>query len=110
MSDVKPAMTAEEWTQPPHAVRDGWTFTHEDAHKTPWLSVGFGDEEDGHAFSAETFHALAALALHGQDFGFTWEDVDTLRSQARWLPASQHRAEFVMSDLADRIAALLPPR
>lgn len=45
----------------------------------------------------EMRHGIAAYALHGQPFGFTWADVDELRSEARF------------DSLADRIEALLPP-
>lgn len=50
-------------------------------------------------------HALAALALHGQTFGFTREDVEALRS----LSADLHPNNEPFYSLADRIAALLPP-
>jgi hypothetical protein len=63
-------------------------------------------------------HALAALALHGQPFGFTWDDVRTIWACEEW---DRQRAEsgrpYDWNDegrrrlraLADRIAALLPP-
>lgn len=59
--------------------------------------------------------AFAALALLGQPFGFTWEDVDLLR----FIADKQHALGVSVSGLhpfeqvaalADRIAALLPPR
>lgn len=58
-------------------------------------------------------HALAALALHGQPFGFTQEDVDLLTRSAEyydWLVKQKYLddAEKFRS-LAARIAALLPP-
>ena len=61
----------------------------------------------------EQRHALAAIALHEQPFGFTWKDVDGLRYLAAGIDR-QHpggmNALGIVSDLADRIAALLPPR
>ena len=42
---------------------------------------------------------VAALALHGQTFGFTWADVDALEE-----------CGSAANLIADRIAALLPPR
>jgi hypothetical protein len=51
-----------------------------------------------------TQHALAAACLHGQPFGFTWDDVDLLREAST---LAQWRA---FTPIADRIAALLPPR
>ena len=58
-------------------------------------------------------HALAALALRDQPFGFTHADVTCLRSfLAQSDPGTQ--AGIAMNErlysLADRIEALLPPR
>jgi hypothetical protein len=62
----------------------------------------------------EEERALRALirTLHGQPFGFSWEDVEHLR-----LIAGQPEAlylginhGYVLRNLADRIAALLPPK
>ena len=107
MSEVKPAMTAEEWA---HAKQVTWAER--------WV-----DPDDP--------HQIAALALHDQPFGFTWEDVDALRGVGRGLaefmrnygtghgiisPAAERAMREAMAsalflpDLADRIAALLPPR
>lgn len=60
----------------------------------------------------------AALCLHGQPFGFTWEDVDRLREFARDDEANDRVGDQCFGqefqrwarELADRIAALLPPR
>lgn len=68
-------------------------------------------------------HALAARCLHGQPFGFDWTDVDAIRSavqdtvaaadfldaNAKDTKATKARVAHLKS-LADRIAALLPPR
>ena len=56
------------------------------------------------ALNARRYDAAAALAIYDQPNGFTWEDVDRLRA----LPAAT--ATPALADLADRIAALLPPR
>lgn len=51
----------------------------------------------------------AANLLHGQPFGFTWEDVNLIRGCViRAGREFGHNPELY--DLADRIAALLPPR
>ena len=69
-------------------------------------------------------HATAAKLLHGQSFGFTWEDVDAIRVAADVLDAEHgfdhehepidHGLRYPMALLADAaadvIAALLPPR
>lgn len=56
------------------------------------------------ALNARRYDAAAALALFDQPAGFTWEDVDRLRA----LPESADSP--ALANLADRIAALLPPR
>jgi hypothetical protein len=73
-------------------------------------------------FEGSERHALAALCLHGQPFGFTHEDVDLLKvvtdhwpslgnyeSDADGQHAIYHRVDALQS-LADRIGAILPPR
>ena len=78
---MKPALTAEEWNE--HA--DGWTV------------IALTDTSHG------WHHKAAALCLHQQTFGFTWEDVELLEEIAT-------RADFNGHDLVARIAALLSPR
>ena len=94
---IEPALTPEEWepytrhlTEP--AVLDADLILYEDGP-----------------------HALAALMLHGQPFGFTWEDVDNLHSIAiKDVPFVGDDGELhtnpELTNLADRIASLLPPR
>jgi len=48
--------------------------------------------------------SVVRTLLHGQPFGFTWEDVDKLRESAHGYFGPE------LNDLSDRIAALLPPR
>ncbi|MBI4408631.1 MAG: hypothetical protein HY561_02905 [Gemmatimonadetes bacterium] len=56
-------------------------------------------------------HALAALALHAQPFGFSWTDVDALVEAIGCAAEVGHANVGVrLYNLADRIAALLPPR
>jgi hypothetical protein len=59
----------------------------------------------------EQRHALAALALHGQPFGFTQEDVIRLHGLAHHMQAETGDRPYTdkIQDLAHRIAALLPP-
>ena len=66
-------------------------------------------------------HALAALALHGQPFGFMAKDVKNLRETAEESDEGDASNDFYLGgyqvtvgsewllNLADRIAALLPP-
>jgi len=63
-------------------------------------------------------HALAALALHGQPYGFTPEDLTQLRRAAEWAASSARAggasdsardAAAVIQRVATLVAALLPP-
>ena len=88
---IKPALTAEEW---------------ESSRYRTWAGASTaGDYER---------HALAALALYGQPFGFTWEDVALLREHAeiaiddRMSLPDLRRWCVLLETLADRIEALLP--
>lgn len=124
MSEVTPALTPKEWAAKEAEVsswlriavlQDGLlavSVAPDDAHANDGESSPIHMATVGYA---ERPHALAALALHGQPFGFTWEDVDELRSGAELDEdnASGHLAGPFTSPLraiADRIAALLPPR
>lgn len=98
---IRPALTPEEWRE-----RIGpW----EDWEEPPLTSLPAGS--DGAleliATSPEGAHYAAAVFLHGQSFGFTWEDVRAL-SYGNGMGAAERA--FALADLADRIAALLPPR
>lgn len=98
-----PALNVEEWIQfgaDMHVLRDLA------ADRRPW---GF----QRRLVQGQKLHAVAAMALYGQPFGFTHEDVRLLRSDLQvpvahgWSGAADraHRLE----NLAQRIAALLPP-
>lgn len=55
-------------------------------------------------------HATAALCLHGQPFGFTREDVETILAGA--LALREDGCDLLSAELAaiaDRVGALLPP-
>lgn len=104
MSEVKPALTAEEWAG--KQIRDS----------TGALDLGaqdfFGLTVNG-VFNEDRRLALGALALKGC---FTWEHVDMLRSDLgdavfRFGPESVHDPRHLLRlQLADLIESLLPPR
>lgn len=125
---IPPALSAEEWAKRVIEVSPNVAM-HED--RDGWLSLSaFGHGED-----VEARHAVAALALHGQDFGFTREDVDAvaraaaeIQSNLSRIPtdiassftATQSYAHYdagmrhsrdaaILRSLAARINALLPP-
>lgn len=100
MSDIKPAMTKEEWELPLPDQFNGYI----DLDVSGVVDIVVSGPNDR--------HRLAAIMLYGQPFGFTREDVGFLRSTIRHFeeagPASYGREEELRS-LADRIEALLPP-
>jgi hypothetical protein len=85
---MKPALSAEEWAEVVEDVRYG---------DMPCLA-GVG-EEDKH------FHA--AMALYGQEYGFTREDVYLCAGMLH--QPSDPELWIKLGALADRIEALLPP-
>tara|TARA_Y100000310_G_scaffold219808_1_gene221245 strand:+ start:8817 stop:9161 length:345 start_codon:yes stop_codon:yes gene_type:complete len=111
VSTIEPALTAEEWAKV--EVRDGQTVMGvPDDYELP--------EEVNEAFEILVAHGvearrIAALCLHEQPFGFTREDVTTLRQAevVEFFDAGgidiDPDAALTLKSLADRIEALLPP-
>lgn len=117
IDQVKPALTLEEWRLPKVMFRPG---RHDEGYGIELIATG----DRKHFVNADTWavvfdgswavalsnpvrHKLAALALHGQPFGFTREDVGFLRGLWRELAlASDYEA---VRHIATRIEALLPP-
>lgn len=126
---LSPALTKEAWSalrarlvvEWPHGytlyVDDTWDVVAGNS------GVALPGIRDGYR------HALAALCLYGQPFGFTQEDVEMLRAKASeerqiaaWCPDGyskgivdlvgdqSHRSNAAaLEALADRIQSLLPP-
>lgn len=97
---VKPALTEKEWVVAPDIEH---LMTFEIASDI--LPEGIIGR-----------HGAAALALYGQPFGFTQEDVRELRSvynaymSGDWGNFSESDPWVIaIKSLADRISALLPP-
>lgn len=94
MTDIKPALTAEEWR----------TFLRNPA-ETEDLVAKLRDE-----VMADSPHGAAALCLHNQPFGFTRGDVHALHGGAAM--ADEGGTPGIaddLRDLAELIDALLPP-
>lgn len=93
-----PAMPPEEWNaqlaRSPEERRACLVHAKNEADADGWLTI----------------HGLAALALYGQPFGFTREDVQKLRKihDDADLRLGYDDRQFV-SALARRIESLLPP-
>ena len=97
MTEIKPAMTAEEWDALEVMVREASFMAHD-------LGEDYTDEEM--ALVNAALAKLKALLL-----GFTWADVDRVRTDAYLNRKRGQEADAQAGlDLADRIAALLPPR
>jgi hypothetical protein len=121
---IEPALTPEEWAE--RRILFDRPEGYED-----WIEGGYAATSTGLVYMLEVEgcnrdtemdrrHALAALALLGQPFGFTHEDVELLRllasnfsAQGMFVRGDLIRWETTgafYSSLADRIEALLPPR
>lgn len=110
MSDtIEPALTAEEWADNTSARSDWFVTPYHDTPFMSWFESNHG------SYLEVSQHALAALALHEQPFGFTREDVALLLSLAHGNPPEFGRSyledgeDAQLRSLAARIAALLPP-
>lgn len=114
---LEAALTPEEWEAKSYEGNEGsahadaapgWPFNHGELLAGTVCDCG--------SFTPKDRHALAALALHGQPFGFDWNDVLSLRSIQSL--AREHVADCFkvdghepdIEDIIDRITALLPPR
>ena len=88
-NDITPALPPNWWeiAKRRFAEGDGWVVVWSDL---TGVKNEYGD-------------VAAALALYGQPFGFTHEDVAALRR-------IEEIAQLEVPGLAERIAALLPPR
>lgn len=113
-SGDRPALTLDQWRSGKHGepglIRLGNDSLAVEAERSRDLfemhiAGGLGLRIDGKlgALERKDCHALAALALYRQPFGFTRGDVRMLRN------AGERAKHFPMLYLADRIAALLPP-
>lgn len=105
---ITPALTAEDWEE--LAGKPGlfeWiSMTNPDHRRMVML----------HKFEQDNLHGVAAVALHGQPFGFTREDVAYLRAMAKRPDQPGVLSITVASggktlphSLADRLESLLPP-
>lgn len=109
---IEPALTAEEWAirGAPIQGRIGkkpWAIYELDKQGRLWMP----DATENYECVGRERHCLAALCLHGQPYGFTWADVELIRYALGLVHgAGDWEDAKVLDSLADRIAALLPPR
>ena len=94
------ALAALEWSLLTFLTHDGCVPT---IHPNGTLDL------DGCVVVGRERHAVAALALHDQPYGFTGDDVDAIRTAAQYDPG-MGQLSMRLESLADKIEALLPPR
>lgn len=124
-NDIEPALSDEEWKKQ-RIDRDrvdvgGWPDGGEIWAFPEGVRIGPAEEAPSMFVRNEDRHALGALALHEQPFGFSREDVETLRDALGDLEYSKQEyyrdeqweyaaaQKRVLESLIARIEALLPP-
>lgn len=121
MSDgIKPALTAEEWTEKRFTTIALPMVVHDDGDGIEFVAYpDFPNREqrknlsEKYKFSLPAdLHGIAALALHGQSFGFSKETLaaidwclDIAGPSGDWT----HSVSDKLKPIRDLIAALLPP-
>lgn len=118
MAEIQPALTPEQWDkrEKEHKIDGPWWEWRVVSAKNGGLYIGGSSAYESRgdydaSVPEEDRHAVAALALYGQPFGFTHADVKFLSEEAWGFldeGAINHRRR-VMLDIANRIYALLPP-
>jgi hypothetical protein len=119
VSEIRPALTANAWK----LAQEGVLIVRAKMVQT----LRNGDEAVAETLEMNgrsNVHACAALALYRQPFGFTRDDVDALRIEARDLRVHAgncrewhdveatlefERSYRIIESLAERIKSLLPP-
>lgn len=116
MSDaIAPALTAEEWKgsintralqRPYNPTVPHYSINFESG----WSGICVRAKHSNASLDRSWTHAIAALALHEQPFGFTREDLDELAlAYAALLNDGQDEVATSVHNIRARIAALLPP-
>jgi hypothetical protein len=105
---IQPALTSSQWERRQFSF-EYWGHCSLDSSGELVLR----DQNHPSILKGQERHKLAALALLGQPFGFSREDVEALRDLAGGTreecdPIGDPGGAMLWS-LADRIAALLPP-
>lgn len=105
MSDpIKPALTENEWD----GCETIWPVAALSTTTGGDLTITSADLDDQSFVRVppDYRHAVAALALYKQEYGFTHDDVRHLRMYAAMFDGARGGQ---LASIADRIAALLPP-
>lgn len=126
MSKIKPALTAEEWEwmsprvmeiKEEDSIVEGDRWCEAEARRAEYITYLL---EGGLGYRPGVTQGAAALLLHDQPFGFTWEDVEHHKRLAGECGNSDGFSIDLLSQMeilsawhlsmADRIQALLPPQ
>ena len=108
MSDVTPALTPEEWGN--LFAERGDVYINACRVHGMYMQIPEEEPDDG-LVPDDARHAIAALALYRQPFGFAEDAADMVRLAADQIHDEWETPELraVLHAIADRIAALLPP-
>jgi hypothetical protein len=101
---MKPALTPEQWRDLSVDGDECVALITKDGNQDLYFA-GMGTVRE------YARHQVAALALHGQPFGFYREDVERITDEAAWYEWRDCAPEIVshLRSIAARIEALLPP-
>jgi hypothetical protein len=106
---IRPALTAEEWKRSlvNHATlrREGIEGNVEYGFRG---RLSIGNQHSSGSAPPEWNHVIAALALHGQPFGFTREELDAIEDAAQWTWIFGAVKCGHLASAAAKLAALLP--
>lgn len=112
--EIQPALRPEQWAKREYETTDGDTLIL-DGHTLEVESENVATSAQVPKLRGADRHALAALALYGQSFGFDRRDVEAMEAVYRWVISDPRNLGPVADavercyNLAARIAALLPP-
>lgn len=111
---IQPALTPEEWVTPEEPVGSGQRLIMFDGTLVRLRDGELAVNWDGAAYDQELVtlsprarHAVAALCLDGQPFGFTHEEVIAVRESAEDDHAAYCHAA-TLRIVAQKLAAMLP--
>jgi hypothetical protein len=112
---IPPALTADEWRETLDPPAEESPLFDDEAERQEWIRERMAGRVAWHG-DYKRLHKAAAMALYGQPFGFTHEDVRLLRESVERLESFHDdwcvfycQCVGARNALA-KIEALLPPR
>jgi hypothetical protein len=104
--EIRAALTEQEWANKSHEI---WANPPIVASAEDGALV-FDMGDSMLCVRDEHRQQVAALALYGQPYGFTWEMADALAYAYSFIGSDMPTTRAAAAKAIDRIAALLPPR